>query len=195
MRYNKTAKTIAVICLSVLLFCLTVGYAALSENLTITGSGKVNNAGWDIHFANLKTPSATGSAVAPTPTLNATSITNINATLKQGADTVTYTFDVVNGGGIGAKIKSITYPTVTCKGTTNDTACTDAIKNNLQWQLTYSGTKTGTVAVNDVLPKATTHTMNLKLSFKSTNTNLSADDVRFSGLNFTIVYEQTTTAD
>ena len=42
--------TLSVICIAVL--SLTIAYAALSEMLTISGSGTVNSIDWDISIAN-----------------------------------------------------------------------------------------------------------------------------------------------
>ena len=54
MRYNRTAKTIAIIGLAIVLACITVAYAVLSQNLKISGSGRVDAASWDVHFANVQ---------------------------------------------------------------------------------------------------------------------------------------------
>ncbi len=198
MRYNRTAKVFTIIGLSIFLVCMTVAYAVLSANLSISGSGTVKNAGWDIHFEKPAISAQSAGSTATVPTIEGgTTLKDFSATFTTGSDYVTYSFDVVNSGGIAGVIKTISLPTnVVCKGTTSDQACTDAEKNNLKWELKYDNGNT--VQVNDTIPGATDPSqptvqhMTLRIYFASTNANLASDDVKFSNLNFSIIYNQST---
>lgn len=204
MRYDKTTKTIVAICLAILLFGLTVGYAVLSRNLTISGTGTVNNAGWDIHFANVEA-SATGTATFTEPTIDSTTKTtleNYSVDLLNPSDTVTFTFDVVNDGGIDAVIESTTLDSIVpeCKSPTyisgqeSKESSTQATSNtafceNLDISLTYD-TGGAKVQANDELKAHTTKTMKLTFKLKSTTTNIPKDDVKATNLDFSIIYVQ-----
>ena len=50
---NKNKKVVVYVCL--LILCISVGYAALSTTLNITGESSIKSAKWDIHFDNLVT--------------------------------------------------------------------------------------------------------------------------------------------
>ena len=200
MRYNKSAKIMSLIGLTVTLFCVTVAYSALGASLKVSGSGSVTNAGWDVHFASAKvTPP--GSADCGTPSISNGSTLNIAATLKAATDKCTYTFDVVNGGGIDAKITAITMPnaagnSITCEGLNSGAnASTNATKlcSNLNFALNYTGDSgTGTVNVNDQINGKITKHMALVVSFKSTTTNIPDDDVRAKNIKLTMAFNQTT---
>ena len=47
---NKNKKVVVYVCL--LILCISVGYAALSTTLNITGESSIKSAKWDIHFDN-----------------------------------------------------------------------------------------------------------------------------------------------
>lgn len=200
MKYSRTVKTISVIGLAIALLCVTVAYAVLSTNLSITGSGSVENAGWDIHFANVSNTSS-GTAICENPKIDdstKTTLSDFSVVLKNPSDSCIFTFDVINDGGIDAIINSISTPSTTngmeCTGLSSVTGTDDGKKlcNNLNMELTYTNDKSGTVKTSDSLPKKTTHHMSLKFSLKSTSSNVPVDDVKVSGLNFSIVYIQTT---
>ena len=50
---NKNKKVVVYVCL--LILCISVGQAALSTTLNITGESSIKSAKWDIHFDNLVT--------------------------------------------------------------------------------------------------------------------------------------------
>ena len=201
MGYNRTIKIVSLVGLTVALFGLIVAYAILSTNLSINGKGTVAKAGWDIHFANVSnTPSGTATCVNPTiDESTKTMLSNFSVVLKDPSDSCTFTFDVVNDGGIDGIINSISKPSTSngmkCTGLSSAGKTTDGQKlcNNLNIELTYTNGKTGNVSTSDQLPKKTTHRMSLKFSLNSTaSSNVPTDDVKVTGLNFSIIYNQTT---
>lgn len=108
MEKTRKVKIISLIVLVVMILCLTVAFAALSQTLTINGSAAVNTASWDIHFENLTLSEKTGTAeVSGTPQLTGTAISGINVSLNKPGDKIVYEFDLVNNGSIGAKLTNI----------------------------------------------------------------------------------------
>ncbi len=209
MRYNRTTKTIVAICLAILLFGLTIGYAVLSRNLTITGTGKVNNAGWDIHFVSDSIQATkTGEATYIEPKIdgtNSTTLKDYSVNLFKPTDTVEFTFDVKNNGGIDAVVSSITQSKPECKSpTATDSGYeqTDDDKNfcdNLKATLTYNSDIIGTeikagqeVKAGDKLAKNTTVKMKLTLGLKNPidTSKIPTEDVKASNLSFSIIYVQ-----
>ncbi len=108
MEKTRKVKIISLIVLVVMILCLTVAFAALSQTLTINGSAAVNAASWDIHFENLTLSEKTGTAeVSGTPQLTGTAISGINVSLNKPGDKIVYEFDLVNNGSIEAKLTNI----------------------------------------------------------------------------------------
>ena len=104
MEKTRKVKIISLIVLVVMILCLTVAFAALSQTLTINGSAAVNTASWDIHFENLTLSEKTGTAeVSGTPQLTGTAISGIDVSLNKPGDKIVYEFDLVNNGSIEAK--------------------------------------------------------------------------------------------
>lgn len=108
---KQSKKYVTVLVLLLLLMGVTIGYSALSTGLNITGTSKITNATWNIHFADTITP--TSGSVTPTtaPTLdtNKTKITYA-ADLAKPGDFYEFTATVVNEGSIDAKLGAL--PTV-----------------------------------------------------------------------------------
>ena len=108
MEKTRKVKIISLIVLVVMILCLTVAFAALSQTLTINGSAAVNAASWDIHFENLTLSEKTGTAeVSGTPQLTGTVISGIDVSLNKPGDKIVYEFDLVNNGSIAAKLTYI----------------------------------------------------------------------------------------
>lgn len=205
MEKDRKAKVLAIVAVCISVISLTVGFASLSQTLNIGGTAKVEKASWDIHFANLSAVDKGGTAtVANAPTLESTSISDFQATLKSPGDYVSYTFDVVNDGTIDAEITTLPVPNPTCIGTaTDDTvAQADAKKvcDNIIYTLTYADANNTALALKDSLPKKsseegnTDNTKKLKLTIKynanTLSTDLPTNDVNISDLDLSIIYTQ-----
>ena len=109
MEKERKIKTLSLVALIVAVLGLTVAFAALSQQLTISGTARVNTAEWSIHFANLGEAQITGTAKEnATPNLSDTSITGLDVSVMKPGDKIVYTFDIVNDGTINAKISSFT---------------------------------------------------------------------------------------
>ena len=100
---KKSNRKFVLLVLALLLFTITVGYAALSTTLNINGTSKINNATWDVHFANLEVTSGSVSATKAATIDSATEI-DYNVELIKPGDFYEFTVDVTNTGTIDAKL-------------------------------------------------------------------------------------------
>ena len=100
---KKSGKKVVLSLLALLLLTITVGYAALSTTLNINGTSKINNATWDVHFANLKVTEGSVSATKAATIDSATEI-DYNVELIKPGDFYEFTVDVTNTGTIDAKL-------------------------------------------------------------------------------------------
>lgn len=151
MRNKKTNSVIMI--LLVVMLGLTIGYAALSTTLTISGTSNVTGT-WNVAITNITagTLSEASNATPPTYTgTTATFSTNLN---KPGAS-ATYTVTVKNSGNIVAKLSSI-------NGVTEANAAEPT-------DVTY--TVTG-INVNDTLAAGASKTITVKVDWKSSATKI-----------------------
>lgn len=198
MEKERGAKVIAIVALLIAVVGLTIGYAAYSTTLTINGTANVDPATWDIHFAyksgNSLTAERNGNAVENTaPTLESTSISDFDVTLKAPGDSVTYNFLVVNGGTLPASLDTFTMGTLTCAPASGSTATPEEATNlckELKYTLTYAGDSPITTGTQ--LPASTGNQKELvlKLEWPSASTLEVSDDVKVTIGTTTLVYNQ-----
>lgn len=116
---RKKKKVLSVLVLLLLVLGITIGYAVLSQTLTINGTSKISVTTWNVHFENVQV--TTGSVTATTaPTATGTETTSLTyeVTLAKPGDFYEFTVDVKNGGGIDAKLASA--PTITGPSTAQE---------------------------------------------------------------------------
>ena len=158
---------------------VTVGYAALSTTLSITGKGTLSKNSWDIHFENLVIVDNGASAVTTAPTIDSTKTkVSFNITLSKPGDTYEFTVDAVNKGTIDAMLSGFSATSLT----------TDQ-QNYLTYTVTYSDG--ATISTKDYLKKGTSETIRVRVRFKD---DLTATDLPSSAetlnLTATFVYVQ-----
>lgn len=202
MTNKKTLAFAAVIATVTSLFFGAIGYAALTQRLDIQGSAEFVPETWQVNFkaASLSAPTLTKTATVTTaPTLSDTVIGDFEVAITQPGSSVTYTFDIENTGTLDAKLTSFILGTPTCTGTVGDTKAADealVCSSNLTYTLKYvSGDLTtngltagNAVAVNDMLKKATTVKVELKLDFSSSATSNPSAAVAIDGLDSYLIY-------
>ena len=138
---NQKKKNILLGVLIIGVISMSVAFAALSTNLSISGSASIPTTSWNIHFANnhdsTQSPHQDGTVNRGTITgvqFAATSITGFTATLYQPNDEVVYEFDIVNEGTIDAQLdsftKTLTCNTSNCSMITYTIDCEDAQQND-----------------------------------------------------------------
>lgn len=176
--------------LAVGLIGITVAYAALTQQLKIEGTAKVEASTWDIHFETLEgAPNGYATLATDAGKLAIQSDTTIISgnlgTLKAPGDSITYTFDIVNAGDINAKLGSINIGTPTCTAT--DSAVAAKVCGNLTYTLTYENGDT--IQVGDTLNKKTTKKAKLVITSKNTDV-VASEDVSVDGIDATFLYNQ-----
>lgn len=158
---------------------VTVGYAALSTTLSITGKGTLSKNSWDIHFENLVIVDNGASAVTTAPTIDSTKTkVSFNITLSKPGDSYEFTVDAVNKGTIDAMLSGFSATSLT----------TDQQKY-LTYTVTYGDG--ATISTKDYLKKGTSETIRVRVRFRD---DLSATDLPSSAetlnLTATLVYVQ-----
>ena len=154
---------------------VTVGYAALSTTLSITGKGTLSKNSWDIHFENLVIVGNGASAVTTAPTIDSTKTkVSFNITLSKPGDSYEFTVDAVNKGTIDAMLSGFSA-----------TSLTTYQQKYLTYTVTYSDG--ATISTKDYLKKGTSETIRVRVRFKD---DLSATDLPSSAetLNLTATF-------
>ena len=107
MRRNKRMNIMIILLL--LVMCLTLGYAFLSTNLNINGTGLIDSSSWDIHFENVNVTNGSVTTVTQAPTIN-TSNNGISYSIKlsKPGDYYEFTVDVKNAGTLDGMIGTVT---------------------------------------------------------------------------------------
>lgn len=158
---------------------VTVGYAALSTTLSITGKGTLSKNSWDIHFENLVIVDNGASVVTTAPTIDSTKTkVSFNITLSKPGDSYEFTVDAVNKGTIDAMLSGFSATSLT----------TDQQKY-LTYTVTYGDG--ATISTKDYLKKGTSETIRVRVRFRD---DLTATDLPSSAetlnLTATFVYVQ-----
>lgn len=106
MKSNK--KNILIGALLVAVVAMSVGYAALAQQLTINGSANFSDTKWDIKFSSIEldTTKTVGATEAVTPTIVGTTA-SFDVKLQYPGSKAVYKIKVQNGGTIDAVLKSI----------------------------------------------------------------------------------------
>ena len=100
---ENRSKTVVIIALCLTLIFMGVGFAALSQSLTITTTGTISGATeWDVRLTGFSADSSVGSIDAEGTALVA------SFSLAKPGDSVTFTGSIKNFGSIDAELESIT---------------------------------------------------------------------------------------
>lgn len=158
MKKNKRNRGLVVLLL-LLILGISIGYAAISSNLTINTIANIGKATWDVHFENIvKNENNVTATVEPTIS-NQTEI-NYSVNLEKPGDFYEFTVDVVNNGTLNAVIDT--------DGVENTTLTTeqDVYAN---YTLTYDdGTE---IAAGDTLAAGETKKIKVRIEYDSTITS------------------------
>lgn len=161
MEKERKFRNVLLIVLCVTVFCMSVGFAYMSQLLTINGTLNVTKPTWDIHFASItpSTPAAGNHAVDNSHALsNSDHTATFDLTMTAPGDTLTYTLVITNAGTLDAKVNAITV------------APTSGSKIDAENNITV--TTTG-VAANDVLIAGGTATLVITFTYDSDATTFS----------------------
>lgn len=180
MKKNKTKIWVALILL--MFVSGSIGYAALSTNLSISGSATVAKTGWNVHFENVRTDT-NNTNVTPTKavTLDSTTSVSYSVSLKKPGDVYTFYVDVVNDGTLDAKISQLTMGGVS---TAQDVYIDYDL---LEVAFDTDGSFLGATDVNvgDVIRAGATRTLQVSVAFAS-NVTTSQLPTTAQTLNLTL---------
>lgn len=92
---EKKTKNVVIIALCITLIFMGVGFAILSQNLTITTTGTISSS-WDVHYDSFVDNTATG--ITATETDNEGTVPGDGITLDESKHTATVKFNLVKPG-------------------------------------------------------------------------------------------------
>lgn len=106
MENERKSKGIIIGVLCAVIVCMSIGFALLSSQLTITAGATISDT-WNVQITKIeKKESSTGVTESAAPSFTATTA-NFNVSLKEPGDYATYTITVANTGSINAVLKTI----------------------------------------------------------------------------------------
>ena len=172
---NKKNKVFLIVAL---ILCITIGYAALTTTLNITGNSEIKNAKWDIHFTNLVVDDTSVEASTPA-TIDANKTTvNYAVNLVKPGDSYSFAVDVVNEGTIDAMIKTVT-----------NTGLTEEQQKYVEYSITYDNGSE--LKVKDSLQAGAKKNIKVKVKYKD---DINPEDLpqedKTLNLTFTVEYVQ-----
>ena len=192
---SRNTKTLIIIGLCVSILGLTVGYAALSSVLNITGTAKTGTlaTNWNIKFKNASCEK-TGYAIAGNITTEGTSLTLSDSVLVSPSDEVICTFDVVNEGTIDAEVTSVTVPNInnfTYVGSgTNKENDESIVQNGIISEMKYNNETKDEIQIGDSLNVGESKSVYIKISYKEEMMSLPENDVEINDIYAEIIYGQ-----
>lgn len=186
MKFRNKKKKSKLMLLILLLLSVSLGYAFLTTTLNINGTGKINNAKWNIHWENPVV--AEGSVVNTLPTIDSLKTTaSFNVTLNIPGDYYEFNIDAKNSGTIDGQIETI-------KSFYNNAEISE--QNPLPAYVTFTVTKSDDTAieVDQRLNAGAKETYKVRVEFKKDieNNELPQSEVELS-LKYQITYIQATT--
>ena len=181
--YNKNKRKLNYMILIIMLLVISIGYAVLSTNLNIIGTGTINNPTWNIHWENVQVK--TGSVSASTPTIDTAKTTvNYSVTLTIPGDYYEFTVDAVNAGTIDGMVSVISNKL-------NGTEIT-TLPSYLEYKVTYEDGVD--IAPNHLLEANTSEKYKVHVGYKK---DISSTDIPSTpqtlNLSFSVTYVQSDT--
>ena len=178
--YNKNKKKLNYMILIIMILVISIGYAVLSTNLNIIGTGTINNPTWDIHWENVSVK--TGSVSASTPTIDTAKTTvNYSVTFTIPGEYYEFTVDAVNAGTIDGMVSVVSNKL-------NGTEIT-TLPNYLEYKVSYEDGID--IAPNHLLAANTSEKYKVHVGYKK---DISSTDIPSTpqtlNLSFSVTYVQ-----
>ena len=178
--YNKNKKKLNYMILIIMILVISIGYAILSTNLNIIGTGTINNPTWDIHWENVQVK--TGSVSASTPTIDTAKTTvNYSVTLSIPGEYYEFTVDAVNAGTIDGMVSVVSNKLNNVEITT--------LPNYLEYKVTYEDGVD--IAPNHLLAANSSEKYKVHVGYKK---DISVSDIPATpqtlNLSFSVTYVQ-----
>ena len=199
MKVNqKVFQVVTAIALFVAVVFISVGFALMSQSLTIEGQARVVPANWSVHFDDTSlgfdnhSTAATFDNTASTYAFNGTQLKDYEVVLTKPGDHGTITFNVVNDGDIDAEVTAADFDSndLVFTGTDGATKTDDEriVRENITYTVTWNDDSA--IAVGDKLPVNATKTVKIDVAYDENADELPANPVKITGRDLTIVFEQ-----
>ena len=184
----KKAKKRTKYLLLLLILFISVGYAILQSNLTITGTTSIQDSKWDIYWNNVQVTngSVTGTNVTTPATIDSAKTTvSYSINLDKPGDFYEFTVDAVNEGTIDGMIDVISSKLNNVEITT--------LPAYLNYSITYSdGTP---LQRNQELKANSSETYKVRIEYKrDIEASQLPETTQTLNLSFTVTYRQATDA-
>jgi uncharacterized repeat protein (TIGR01451 family) len=186
---KKVLQIVSMVVLFLAVVGISIGFAMMSTQLSITGTAKVVPATWDIKFLQNYSFSDNDTDAEETevPTITDTTITDYEVTLTKPGDKGTYLFTVKNNGTINAKVSTVTLgSTLTVSGSSQSDE--DIVRANLVYNVTWSNGDP--IQANDALAAGAQRDVKIEVEYSSSATQLPQDEVTVTGRDLTILFVQ-----
>ena len=171
----KKRRTRCILLLAIVLF-ISIGFAVISSNVSISGLFNFTQNSWSIVFKNVVVDDTSVTKTAPTINQDEDTIT-FSAELNKPGDFYSFNIDVLNESTIDAMLGNITISGITSE-----------YSDYLSCVVTYSNGVTPNP--NDILYKTARVTFNIKLLYKDINTSQIPNSTLSPTVSITINYRQ-----
>ncbi len=189
---KKLLYSMVIVALILSVVGISIGFAAMSAQLTVNGTTTVTPATWKIKFQELAKVSGDDTLIVTAPQITSdTHIGNYALKLTKPGDKVVYKFQVANTGTLDAILTSYTFATPTITGT-GATATDDAaiVSRNLIYTLTHNDATNSAIQVGETLNVNQSTEFLLTVEYDANADELPTDDVTISGMDITFTYGQ-----
>ena len=178
---KRQVQVIAVLMLCLVIICLTIAYALMSDKLSVTDNSKKEL--WDIHISDVSA-SIVGSTTYKLPTINGTNLNEFEVNLTKPGDSVTFVFDIINDGNVNAVLSNINKSKYKCsndKGVELEEICN---------QLTYKFTKENGEKIEEgtVLYADTKEKVRLTIEYPTSVESLSTSSIIVKDIDLELNY-------
>ena len=197
---SSKSKTTLIAVLLIGIVSMTIVYAALSQQLNISGSAKVQakSQSWNIHFTDITSGSkvVTGGYASTTSSNISYASGNTTATMpavtfKAPGDSVSFYFDVLNEGDITGylnTINSIVVPDGTIEQGTLSSVDQTYFKGGIIATLTHADNSS--LTLNESITKTNRIHLKLTLTLDSSLTRLPESEITFSNISTSLIFGQ-----
>ena len=192
----KKLKRFNIILLSILLLGVTVGFAALSTTLKVSGTTNIGKNTWNIYWDNVDNQNGvttTTPVISNDVTNGPNTVVTWTVTLNKPGDFYEFTVDAVNAGTLDAMITNIEH-----KLNGSVMSSSNKLPDYVKYSVTYANGDE--IALNQLLPKATVsgnttvftrETYKVRVEFDSNiNPNDLSDENESYELSFGVTYGQ-----
>ena len=184
---KKFLQIFSIVALMLAVIGISVGFAAMSTQLQITGTAKVVPAKWEVKFTGQTfSNNSTSASEGKTPSLTDTLFSNYEIVLTKPGDKGTYTVNVKNNGDIDAKISTVSLGTASYSGA--NAADEALVESNVTYNVTWSNGDP--ISVNDELAHGADRDIIVEVEYDSEATALPSAPVTISGRDLTVLFVQ-----